>query len=188
MTQRFSLPFVEHICLYFYITLNDVIKKNFQLETLRKLECGQVFKFLISCLSSWQSISKFIETAKLPTLIYSLDTILLAQIIQILCLHLLMSSSFPLKYFIAILNYKICFSQNFLPCVFHFQFLLLKIEFGTTSLYSGLLQKTVTQSYLCFLCQFQLLSFSLCCLLFPSRAEEDQKEVKFATVCTFNAF
>lgn len=142
MTQRFSLPFVEHICLYFYITLNDVIKKNFQLEALRKLKCGQVLKFLISCLSSWQSISKFIETAKLPTLIYSLDTILLAQIIQILCLHLLMSSSFPLKYFIAILNYKICFSQNFLPCVLHFQFLLLKIEFATTSLYSGLLQKT----------------------------------------------
>lgn len=61
-------------------------------------------KFLISSLSSQQRITKFIETAKLPLLIYSLDTILLAQIIQILCLHLLMSSSLPLKYFITILN------------------------------------------------------------------------------------
>lgn len=50
------------------------------------------FRFPIGGLSSQQSISKCVEIAKLPPLIYSLDTILLDQIIQVLCLHPLMSS------------------------------------------------------------------------------------------------
>lgn len=55
------------------------------------------FRFPIGGLSSQQSISKCVEIAKLPPLIYSLDTILLDQIIQVLCLHPLMSSSLPLN-------------------------------------------------------------------------------------------